>query len=61
MVAPPNTANQQGGYHLGPPAPGASVKPQGDIALRKLFVRGLNYDTPSEVLQEVFGQYGQVG
>ena len=59
---------QPGGYHVGPPAStgggggggGSSTGTTGDITLRKLFVRGLNYETPSEVLQEVIGQYGQV-
>lgn len=53
-AAPLGPALLPGG--IDPATPGSSS----DITLRKLFIRGLNYDTPSDVLKEVFGQYGEV-
>jgi len=46
-----------GGYNAGAVHTGAGPAP---VALRKLFVRGLSWDTNNETLLREFGQYGQI-
>jgi RNA recognition motif-containing protein len=50
------SAPAEGGVGSGVGAPGGDA----DIALRKLFVRSLSYDTNSNALHEIFSAFGEV-